>query len=368
MVGIIGTGATAIQSIPHLAEWAKELYVFQRTPSSVDRRDNGPTDPKWCTHEIQSKKGWQRERNENFSAHLSNISSRPPTNLVGDEWSKMPSYSALVGWPAVASSESIPAHITSLHALNLPRQEKIRARISEIVKDPTVAERLKPWYPGWCKRPCFHDDYLPTFNRPNVTLVDTDGKGEDRISPQGVIVGESEYELDVLIFSTGFRPIGNCCPAHRSGMSITGRDGPSLEEKWAQGVSTLHGVMKGGFPNLFWPGSLQAGATANHLFTVDQLATHVAYILAESARRAGKEGSHQRSNLSIESTAKAEDDWSNQVMYRAASLAGMAGCTPGWLDNEGAFDRINSMQAQIAAARGAIWGHGINDLVRVLEA
>jgi cation diffusion facilitator CzcD-associated flavoprotein CzcO len=365
-VGIIGTGATAIQAVPHLAKWAKELYVFQRTPSSVDVRDNHPTDATWWTNEIQAKQGWQRERMENFNAHLSNVSPPPSVNMVADGWSKMPSFSALVGGPARVSPESIAVHVASLHALDFPRQEMIRQRIEEIVHDKNVAELLKPWYPGWCKRPCFHDDYLPTFNLPNVKLVDTDAKGVDLITEKGVMVGGSEYEIDLLIFSTGYRSPTIGSPAFKAGISVIGRDGQSLDDSWTNGVSTLHGVISHGFPNLFWPGPLQAGATGNHMFVLDQMASHVAYILSESARRAAKDPSMGPS-LTIEPTVEAQEEWSMQVLSRAASFAGVAGCTPGYTNREGEMDRISGMAEQMKAARGAIWGHGMADYVSVLE-
>ncbi len=363
-VGIIGTGATAVQAVPHLAKWAKKLYVFQRTPSSVDRRDNRRTDVAWWTSEIQGKKGWQRERRENFNAHFTNATP-PPTNMVADAWTHMPSFSALIGGPVKVSPESIPAHVASLHAMDLPRQEKVRARVDEIVKDKTVAEKLKPWYPGWCKRPCFHDDYLPAFNLPNVTLVDTDGRGLDSVTSNGLKAGGSEYEVDLLIFSTGFRAPGEGSPASRAGMSVTGRNGKSLEQKWAEGVSTLHGVISHGFPNLFWPGPLQAGAAANQMFVLDQLATHVAYILSDAERTA-----HDQSlghNFTIEPTAAAEEEWSMQILHRAASFAGMVGCTPSYLNIEGEMDRISGMEEQMKAGKGAIWGQGIADFVNVIE-
>jgi cation diffusion facilitator CzcD-associated flavoprotein CzcO len=366
-VGIIGTGATAIQAVPHLGKWAKELFVFQRTPSSVDERKNRPTDAEWWAREIEGKKGWQRKRNENFNAFICNASPPPPTDMVADAWTEMPSFSGLIGGPAKVSMESIPAHVGTLHALDFPRQERVRRRVEQIVKDKTVADKLKAWYPGWCKRPCFHDDYLPTFNLPNVTLVDTDGKGVDSITENAVVVGDTEYKLDLLIFSTGFRsPGAGGSPGFRAGISISGRDGQSLDQKFAKGVATLHGAMSRGFPNLFWPGPLQAGATANQMFVLDQLARHIAYILSESARRAAQEP-QQGQKFTVEPTSEAEEEWSMQILSRAASFAGLAGCTPGYLNLEGDMDRISGMEAQMKAARGAIWGEGIADYVDVIE-
>jgi cation diffusion facilitator CzcD-associated flavoprotein CzcO len=366
-VGIIGTGATAIQAVPHLAKWAKELYVFQRTPSSVDERANRLTDAEWWSREIQGRKGWQKERNENFHAFVCNASPRPPIDMVSDNWTEMPSFSALIGGPAKVTMDSASAHIASMHALDFPRQEKIRRRVENIVKDTTTAEKLKPWYPGWCKRPCFHDEYLPSFNLPHVTLVDTNGKGVDSITEHAVVVGDSAYEVDLLIFSTGYRlPSLIGSPAFRAGMSVIGRGGESLDQKFAKGVATLHGAISHGFPNFFWPGPLQAGGGANQVFVVDQFATHIAYILSESARRVAQ-GQQFGQKFTIEPTVEAEEEWSMQVLSRAASFAALLGCTPGYLNREGEIDRISGMEEQMKAARGSIWGEGILDYLSVLE-
>jgi cation diffusion facilitator CzcD-associated flavoprotein CzcO len=367
-VAIVGTGATAIQVVPHLGNWAKQLYVFQRTPSSVDERNNHPTDAEWWAREIEGKKGWQRKRSENFNAFLSNASPPPHVNMVDDAWTKMPSFSGLIGGPPMVTMDSVAARVGTLHALDFPRQERIRHRVEQIVKDKAVADKLKAWYPGWCKRPCFHDDYLPTFNLPSVTLVDTDGKGVDSITESAVVVGGTEYEVDLLIFSTGFRsPSAGASPAFRAGMSIIGRDGLSLDEKIANGGSTLHGTLSRGFPNLFWPGPLQAGATGNQMFVLDQLATHIAYIVSESARRAAQEQKPAQ-KFTIEPTAEAEEEWAMQILYRAAAFAGIAGCTPSYLNKEGEMDRVSKPEAQMEAARAAIWGEGIAGYVDTIEA
>jgi cation diffusion facilitator CzcD-associated flavoprotein CzcO len=363
-VGILGTGATAVQAVPHLAKWAKELYVFQRTPSAVDIRDNRPTDPEWYAREVQGKKGWQRERMENFNAHMTNTTSPPEIDMVSDGWTKMRSYGGLIGTTAKVTMENVPAHVGTLHALDFPRQERVRARVDEIVKDKTTAQKLKAWYPSWCKRPCFHDDYLPAFNRPNVTLVDTDGKGVDKITEAGIEVSNTEYALDLLIYSTGYRPPGIGSPAFRAGMKVFGRGGVSLDEKWAANVSTLHGVIRRDFPNFFYPGPSQAGATANQVFILDNLSTHVAYIISESAKT---QGPGPKDRITIEPTQEAEEEWAMQILSRAASFAGLAGCTPSYINREGEMDQIKGMEEQMKAARAAIWGQGVADYVSVIE-
>ena len=255
-VGIIGTGATAVQCIPHLAKWAKELHVFQRTPSSIDKRGQGPTDTEVFKSQVATGKGWWQERNQNFADFGSNVQPPPKVDLVSDGWTGAPAQSALLGGPShkiPMPMEDIPAYVGWLHSIDFPRMERVRARVDEVVKDPKTAKSLKAWYPQWCKRPCFHDDYLATFNQPNVHLVDTDGKGVDHLTSTGVVYNGQEYPVDVLIMSTGFRGPGIGSPVARSGMTVTGRGGIDFEQKWTDGTATLHGVCSHDFPNLFWP-------------------------------------------------------------------------------------------------------------------
>ena len=180
------------------------------------------------------------------------------------------------------------------------------------------------------------------------------------------MVGGTEYKLDLLILGTGFRSPAFGSPAYRAGMSVTGRNGLSLDEKWAEGASTLHGVITRGFPNFFWPGPIQAGATANQIFVLDSLARHIAYVASESERRMTRE-QHSGQKFSIESTSQAEQEWSMQILMRAATFAGLAGCTPGYLNSEGAMDKIRGQEAQMKAAKGGIWGEGILSYVEFLE-
>lgn len=262
-VAIIGTGATAVQCVPELAKYAKELYVFQRTPSSVDVRGNRDTDPEKWKSEIASKEGWQRERQLNFQAFLNNVEPKPEVNMVDDQWSKAPSYSALMGGNKPVSMETVAQHIGELHAMDYPRTERIRQRAAELVKDQTTAASLQAWYPTWCKRPCFHDEYLQAFNLPSVHLVDTQGKGIDRITEKGIEFQGKEYDFDLIVWGTGFRSPALGTAAGKADMDVVGRDGKSMEQVNNEGgLLTLHGVASHGFPNVFWSGPLQAGAAA----------------------------------------------------------------------------------------------------------
>lgn len=374
-VGIIGTGATSVQVVPALAEWAKELYVFQRTPSAVDRRDNRKTEAEWWQREVQSKPGWQKARRANFNAFLTNISPKPATNLVGDGWTTMLSYSALVGNPDAAEALSrdqagIEAYAATLHALDLPRQEQIRRRVEETVKDPATADKLKPWYPGWCKRPCFHDEYLETFNRPNVTLVDTDGRGVESITPNGVVINGKEYKIDVLILGTGYRSPFLRSPGGRVNIEVLGRDGISLDKKWMDQVSTLHGMMSNGFPNLFWPGLAQSGGTPNFSHCMDLAAQHVGGILSKARAKMQdrpRSPSEYQHNFVIEVTKEGENEWSEAIAAQVGVFAATAGCTPSYINAEGEFDRDTSPEVQKKRAKGALWGRGFADFASLIE-
>lgn len=357
-VGIVGTGASGVQIIPQLARWAKELVVFQRTPSAVDCRNNSPTDPDWWAKEVQAYgRGWQKQRMENFNAFISNESPLPDRNLVNDAWTRMQSYSALVGGPAGLQ----PDYLAQMHQLDFYRQEAIRRRIDKAVSDPATAQALKPWYSGWCKRPCFSDEFLQAFNQPNVTLVDTMGRGIQRLTTNGVVAEDTEFELDAILFSTGYS-LGSSADCGK--MKIVGRGGFTLQQKWQAGLATLHGVATRDFPNLFFPGPYQAAASGNQLYVLDQLATHVAYMLSESVKSTGGDKSHTSVKVMIEPSSAAEEEWTMQVLMRAPALAGVAGCTPSYFNQEG---RQIGESEQLTAARFSIWGEGIRSYVRVIE-
>ncbi|KAJ7913509.1 hypothetical protein B0H13DRAFT_2326198 [Mycena leptocephala] len=364
-VGIIGTGATAVQAIPQLAKWAKHLYVFQRTPASVDVRGQRPTDPDEWKTKIAPAKGWQRARSENFNSCI--VNSPIGENLIDDGWSRTFSYSGIIGGPGIVTPDKIPEHIAKLHAIDLQRAEKVRARVSELVKDPETAEKLKHWYPAWCKRPTFHDEYLLAFNQPNVTLVDTDGKGVEALTEDAVVANGTPYPIDVLVLSTGFALFvegDSASPVSRAGLKVVGRDGLSMDDKWIQqGAGSLHGVATHSFPNFFFPGPNQTGVTANFTYTLSLLASHVAKIVAEAERRVS-----QSSRLTIEVTKAGEEAWTGEILMRAAWFSALRGCTPSYLTMEGASDKVVDMHEQMKAARNAPWGEGIVTFTEVVRA
>ncbi|CAK5268143.1 unnamed protein product [Mycena citricolor] len=365
-VGIIGTGATAIQVVPELAKWAKELFVFQRTPSSVDVRNQHPTDPDEWRNKIATGQGWQHARSVNYNAILINEPEDGP-DLVSDAWCQMPAYCGIIGAPGIVTPEKIPEHIAKLHSLDLPRAERVRARVDEIVKDPETAAKLKAWYPVWCKRPTFHDEYLPAFNRPNVTLVDTDGKGVDALSADGVVANGIQYPVDVLVLSTGYVvtfAAGTGSPASRGTCRITGANGRDMDDKWIEeGCGTLHGIASSGFPNMFFlPGLSQLGFTANFTFPLNATSKHIAAIIAQAQRVVG---GTERPVIEVEKSA--EDAWTAEVVKRAAWFAAVPGCTPGYFNLEGGGGRPQSMADQLKAAQSAVWGEGIVSYTKILE-
>jgi cyclohexanone monooxygenase len=320
-VGIIGTGATAVQCVPHLGASARHLYVFQRTPSSIDVRANRQTDPEWAK---TLQPGWQRKRMENFEACVSGA--EVEEDLVSDGWTDiLRNLSLLMG-----KRSGGPASGADLQALvqlaDFRKMEQIRARVDELVEDAAAAAALKPYYNQLCKRPCFHDEYLQTFNRQNVTLVDTDGHGVERITPTGVVAGGREYALDCLIFATGFE-VGTSF-ARRAGYEIHGRDGLTISEKWKDGVSTLHGMQVNGFPNCFFIlNNVQSGISANYPLSLDEQAKHIAYVVCAAQDRQARV---------VEATAEAEADWVDTIVRLAARRQKFQEeCTPGYYNDEG---------------------------------
>ena len=318
-IAVIGTGATAVQCVPHLAASAKHLYVCQRTPSSIDVRDNRPTDPEWAA---ELKPGWQRERMDNFNAL---VSGQPQeVDLVDDGWT------SLIGKMLRLYLESQEGEALSLPDImdfaNLEKMNELRARIEALVEDPDTSEALKPWYRMFCKRPCFHDQYLQTFNRDNVTLVDTEGQGVERITASGVVVAGVEYPVDCIVYATGFE-VGTGFQ-RVSGFEIYGRDGLSLSDKWAEGIRTLHGMHIHGFPNCFLMSTIQGGFTVNYPHMLDQVATHVAHIVGH-ALAIEKEV--------VESSAEAEAAWVQTILDKGVrgGIIGDETCTPGYYNNEG---------------------------------
>ena len=321
-VGIIGTGATAIQCIPHLSKTAGELYVFQRTPSSIDVRNNQAIDPDWYA---SLGSGWQQEWLVNFATLQTG--GFADEDLVKDGWTDI-SRRIRDRVLQVIAEGAEPGPDTMLRAYQESDDEKmneIRARVDEVVHDPTAAAALKAWYRQLCKRPCFSDEYLQAYNQSNAHLIDTDGRGVERIDETGVWAAEQHYDLDCLIFASGFE-VGTEL-SRRSGFEVAGRDGVTLVEHWSEGMRTMHGMHSHGFPNLFILGVAQGG---NLISNVPHNFVEAAATVSAIVKHALEEGSEQ-----VEVTADAEESWIDQLVSRRGGIMGSPDCTPGYYNNEG---------------------------------
>ncbi len=322
-VGIIGTGATAVQCIPALGRDAGRLLVFQRTPSAVDERNNHPLDPEWFA---TLESGWQREWLMNF-ATLQTIGFAED-DLVHDGWTDIGKRirDRLVASHGAPEAWTPSAVIRAYEESDDEKMEEIRQRVARVVDDPDTADKLKAWYRQFCKRPCFHDDYLQTFNRPNVQLVDTDGKGVERIDETGAWVNGVHYALDCLIFASGFE--FNTDYTRRSGFEVVGRGGVTLTERWHDGMESLHGMHVHGFPNMFVVGFVQA---ANLGANVTSNLADAAITIAAIVRHAEDVGARE-----VECEQAAEQAWVTAIEEAEfATIIGGADCTPGYYNNEG---------------------------------
>ena len=343
-VGIIGTGATAIQCVPHLARSAEHLLVFQRTPSTVDVRGNRPTDPGWSA---DLEDGWQHRRIENFQ--LLTAGGEAEEDLVNDAWTSIVKKLFMMRQTKVAGM-SDEERLRTADMADFAKMEEIRARVDSIVTDRGTAKALKPWYGYFCKRPCFHDEYLHTFNRDNVTLVDTQGRGVEAISAAGVVVAGAQHSIDCLIFATGFE-VGTDY-SRRTGFEIIGREGLTLTDKWRDGVRTVHGLSVHGFPNCFILSIAQSGFTVNFPYLLDVQARHAAWVIAWALRNDA---------IEIEATPEAETAWVETVVARSSASAGRAkSCTPGYYNREG--------QANAKTRQGSFFYGSPTEYADILEA
>jgi cation diffusion facilitator CzcD-associated flavoprotein CzcO len=320
-VAIIGTGATAVQCVPELARACRELYVFQRTPSSVDVRDNRPTDPEWFG--TIATPGWQQRWLENFTANQAG--GVATEDLVMDGWTDI-ARRVRTRIMALPPEDMKPEKMwEAFEDSDFEKMEEIRARVDSIVKDSQTAHALKAWYRQLCKRPCFHDEYLQAFNVPGVHLVDTDGQGVERITESGVVANGNHYDVDCVIYASGFE-VGTDY-TQRAGYDITGRGGLTLSSYWADGMRTMHGVYVHGFPNAF---IVQPTQGANLISNVPHNLVEAARTIATVVRHAKDNGYNQ-----VEVTKPAQDAWIELLLSGPGMMIGSQDCTPGYYNNEG---------------------------------
>jgi cyclohexanone monooxygenase len=322
-VAVIGTGATGIQCIPYVGETARQLFVFQRTPSSVDVRGNRPTDPEWVK---SLKPGWQQRRTINFNTLVAG--GHQDEDLVHDGWTDI--IRNLKTSSVARSGDVSPDEMArQLELADFRKGNQVRARIDSVVQDKQTADRLKAWYRTFCKRPAFNDEYLPAFNRPNVKLVDTGGLGVERITECALVVGGMAYEVDCIIFATGFE-VGTDY-SRRAGFPVIGSGGKTLSQHHADGTRTLHGFYSHGFPNFFHLGVSQNGFKPNF---VDMLSEQTDHLL-KMIRHMKAYGLER-----LEPTAEAEAQWVETIRDKSKLLrVFLAQCTPGYYSGEGDLDR-----------------------------
>jgi len=337
VVGLVGVGASGIQCVPPLAASAKHVYVFQRTPSAIGERGNRPTDPEFA-HGLEPR--WQRTRMDNFQAIM--LGRPVEVDEVDDGWTH---HYAAVQHPPRQEGMTVAEYLRSAEELDYRIMEEHRRRIDELVGDPITAEHLKPYYRYLCKRPCFHDEYLSAFNNPNVTLIDCPA-GIERITERGPVVDGQQYEVDCIIYGTGFE--AELTPLfRRAGHEIVGRGGVTLAEKWADGAATLFGMMSRGFPNMFVmpaPGQ-QAVVTVNYT----QLAVFGAEFIGAAVGLLVDRGVEV-----FDVSAEAEEGWTQKIVDSFVDgSAVMSACTPSRLNNEGHPETMNP--------RNGNYGRGMGD-------
>lgn len=348
-VAIVGTGATAIQAVPHLGKYAKELYVIQRTPSNVDERPNPPTDAEWAK---SLKPGWQHERMDNFHRAAQEFFLPGEEDLVCDIWTEisrnLAAELAAEGWPELA----IEDFMARREVVDYQVMERLRQRVEDIIDDKETAEALKPWYRFLCKRPLSNNEYYPTFNRPNVTLIDASAtQGLERMTEKGFVQNGVEYEVDCMIFASGFEVTSDL--ERRWGIPVVeGRNGESIYDHWREGPVTLHGTMTHGFPNQFFVGYIQGGLNSTVTEQFGRQGEHIAYIIAETLKRGAEV---------VEPTKEAQDAYVHRFEELMPDTSAFAHeCTPSYFNNEG--------EDKPKWALFRPWGPGWHDFMGMVKA
>ncbi len=347
-VAIIGTGATAIQVVPYLGKYAKELFVIQRTPSSVDLRNNKPTDVEWFK---SLKPGWQEQRIKNFHHAAMEMLKPGEPDMVCDIWTEISrNLSAEFGeegWP-----ETPEAFMAKREVMDYRVMERLRRRVDDIVKDPATAESLKPYYRFLCKRPCSNDNYYPTFNRPNVKLIDVAStQGVERMTEQGFVANGKEYEIDCMIFASGYEVTNDL--DRRWGIDkIEGAEGLSIYKDWAEGFKTFQGMMSHNFPNMFFTGFTQAGASATNSKTFIDQGFHIGYVASEALKRGA---------VKVEPSQAAQDAYIKHLRSVAVDNSTFVKeCTPSYFNNEGDEKKVRFIF-------GEPWGEGYYAFEEMLQ-
>jgi cation diffusion facilitator CzcD-associated flavoprotein CzcO len=330
-VALIGTGATAIQILPFLAESAKRVLVFQRTPSSVTARENWKTKPEMAA---SLKPGWQ-------AAGLANLAKAVEGGVLDEECTALEGIQHFTRQEILREGKAVGVVVKDeelpqlLQLADFRLMQSIRDNIDKTVNDKATAEQLKPWYPFMCKRPAFHNDYIATFNKPNVELVDTEGQGVSHLTKDSIVANGKEYPVDLIVYSTGFDYVFAHGFERRTGIRIIGSKNQTIDEAWVEkGPSTLYGIHARDFPNMFNVGSIQAGVGVTWLHTCYVAGGHIASVVGEMVK--------QNMFEVIEPSLEASEEWGKQMEEGADKrLMFHSSCPPGYYNKEGKPEEVS---------------------------
>jgi cyclohexanone monooxygenase len=322
-VAVIGTGSSAIQAIPLIAEEASRVFVFQRTPNFSVPARNGPLTPE-VLEDWNANRARYRHQARTSPFPILTIDMGDQSALAASPEERDRAYQERWQRGGVCLAGTFSDLIVNEEA-NHTAAEFVRSKIREIVRDPAVAEKLAPkGYPFATKRLCVDTNYYATFNRENVTLVDLRSTPIDAITPQGLKTSDASYALDSIVFATGFDAMTGAL----ANIDVRGREGLALKEKWAAGPRTFLGIMTAGFPNLFivtGPGS--PSVLANMVLAIEQHGDWIANCLTYL---------REQQFATIEANQRAENEWvahvnevANYTLYPRANSWYMGANVPG---------------------------------------
>ncbi|MBP6682618.1 MAG: monooxygenase, partial [Halioglobus sp.] len=330
------------------------FYVLQRTPSTVDSRRNSETDPEWVK---TLKPGWQARRQANFHRGANERFLPGEEDMINDIWTELNrSLSAefeIDNWPDHGE------YMAQREVMDFRLMERLRRRVDATVEDEETAEALKPYYRYLCKRPASNDEYYPTFNRPNVKLIDvSESQGVERLTEKGFVAHGVEYDIDCLIFASGYEVTSDL--DRRWGFDIfEGRDGFSMYDNWAGGYKTLHGMMTHGFPNIFFTGYYQGGLNSTLTHNFKEQCKHSAYIIKQVLDRGA---------VTVEPSKEGQDGWIKHIRATAIdNTQWIAECTPSYFNNEGKPDLDENGNEKYRFYLGETYGPGWDAFVGLLE-
>ncbi|MYM62409.1 NAD(P)/FAD-dependent oxidoreductase [Pseudomaricurvus sp. HS19] len=354
-VALVGTGATAVQLVPYLGKYSKDFYVLQRTPSCVDTRRNSETDPEWAA---SLKPGWQAERRANFHRGANERYQPGEPDMIVDIWTEVnrrlsDEFNEKDYYP------DMEGYAAERDVMDFRVMERLRRRVDAIVQDKETAEKLKPYYRYQCKRPTSNDNYYDTFNRPNVHLIDvSETQGVERLTEKGFIANGQEYEVDCIIFASGYEVTSDL--DRRWGFDeFVGRDGVSIYDRWNGGYATLHGIMTTNFPNAYFIGYFQGGLNSTLTYNFEEQSRHIVHIIKETKARGA---------ASVEPTAEAQAAYVQHFRDTEVDRTEwIRECTPSYFNNEGKPDVDENGNEKYRFYLGEVYGPGWDAFIKMLE-